>query len=123
MNGFEPSCGITSLGLDSLSCPCRVPSHVVLQPQIKIGRRPGGIALLERFFVQYPKFLYDPSKPPVAEFKRLCKEYKKDSRHKFNAAIKKEFYDQYGTDEKDINNSVVPCESTRSRTPSKNAAL
>ena len=25
MNGFEPSCGITALGLDSLSRPCRVP--------------------------------------------------------------------------------------------------
>ena len=76
----------------------------MLQPKIKIGRRPGGIAPLERFFVQYPKFLYDPSKPPVAEFKRLCQEYEKDSRHKVNAVIKKEFYDLYGTDEKDINN-------------------
>jgi len=87
--------------------------HAVPQPQIKIVRRPGGIAPLERFFVQYPKFRYDPSKPPVAQFKRLCKEYEKDVRHKFNVAIKKEFGDLYGSDEKNVNNWRKLCHVLR----------
>jgi len=97
---------VASLPWASTPFPAHVGSlyHVVPQPKIKIGRRLNGVAPLERFFVQYPKFRYGPSKPPVAEFKRLCKEYEKESRHKFNAAIKKEFHGLYGTDEKDINN-------------------
>ena len=46
----------------------------------------------------------DSSTSPVAEFKRLCKEYEKDARHEFDAAIEKEFHDLYRTNEKDINN-------------------
>ena len=91
---------------------------------------------LEKFFSQYTEFQYLPLNSPVAEFKRLCKEYgwekdddseeeedewarekndkeKEDARRKFNIAIKKEFSDLYGSDEKDINNWHKLCHVLR----------
>lgn len=84
--------------------------NVVSQPKV---HPLGGVAPLEMFFAQYPKFRYDPSKSPVAEFNRLWKEYERDTRHKFNAAIKREFYDLYGTDEKNTNNWHKLCRALR----------
>jgi len=92
---------------------CNKLCNVVPQPKIKDVRPLGEVAPLERFFVQYPKFQYDPSKSPVAEFNRLWKEYEKNARDEFNAAIKKAFYDLYGTDEKDINNWHKLCRALR----------
>ena len=87
--------------------------YVVPQPKIDIFCPIGGVAPLERFFVQYPEFRYDPSKPPVAEFNRLYKEYRQDARHEFDSVIKREFYNLYGTDEKDINNWHKLCRALR----------
>lgn len=75
--------------------------------------RPLGEATpLESFFSQFPEFQSQPTNSPVAEFNRLCKEHdwdkndpeKKAARYQFNVAIKEEFDDLYGSDEKDINN-------------------
>ncbi len=75
--------------------------------------RPLGVETsLECFFSQYPEFQYRPSNSPVAEFNRLCKEsrWRKGDPAKdaawdmFNVAIKEDFDDLYGSDEKDIKN-------------------
>lgn len=81
-------------------------------PEITIVRPLGEATPLEGFFSQFPEFQSQPSNSPVAEFNRLCKEYdwgksdpeKKAARYQFNVAIKEEFDDLYGSDEKDINN-------------------
>jgi hypothetical protein len=85
--------------------------------------RPLGVSTpLEKFFSQYTKFQYLPLNSPVAEFKRLCKEHtwgkrseqkKKDAREIFNVAIKEEFGDLYGSDEKDIKNWHKLCHVLR----------
>ena len=95
----------------------------VPQPEDKnvIVRPLGSSTPLENFFSQYTKFQYLPLSSPVAEFNRLCEEYgwdnddneKKDARHEFNVAIKKEFGDLYGSDEKDINNWHKLCHVLR----------
>jgi len=89
----------------------------------KVIVRPLGVSTpLEKFFSQYTKFNYLPLNSPVAEFNRLCEEYgwgkrdkkkKKDARYEFNDAIKKEFGDLYGSDEKDINNWHKLCHVLR----------
>jgi hypothetical protein len=76
---------------------------------------------LERFFSQYSKFQYQPTKSSVTEFNRLCKEYgwkkeenkREDARRKFNYAIKKEFDFLYGSNEKDIKNWHKLCRVLR----------
>jgi hypothetical protein len=84
--------------------------------------RPLGVATpLENFFSQYPGFQSQTSKSPVAEFNRLCKEQKwrkddpekEDARDHFNAAIKEEFDDLYGSDENDIENWHKLCRVLR----------
>jgi len=88
----------------------------------KIIVRPlGGSTPLEEFFSQYTKFQYQPLSSPVSEFRRLCDEYgwgkddkrKKGARYKFSVAIKKEFGDLYGSDEKDIKNWHKLCHVLR----------
>ena len=89
----------------------------------KVIIRPLGVSTpLEKFFSQYTKFQYLPSNSPVAEFKRLCEEHtwgkrsekkKKNARDKFNVAIKEEFGDLYGSDEKDIKNWHKLCHVLR----------
>ena len=76
---------------------------------------------LERFFSQYSKFQYQPTKSSVTEFNRLCKEYgwkkeektREDVRSKFNFAIKNEFGFLYGSVEKDIANWHKLCHVLR----------
>ncbi|KAH9173555.1 hypothetical protein EDB89DRAFT_704049 [Lactarius sanguifluus] len=88
------------------------------RPQPSIIVRPIGVKTpLEGFFSQYPNFQPEPSNSPVVEFDRLCKAYhwrRKDpkreaAREKFHSAMKKEFDDLYGSDEKDINNWLKLC--------------
>ncbi|KAI9446052.1 hypothetical protein H4582DRAFT_1903118 [Lactarius indigo] len=72
---------------------------------------------LEDFFSQYPKFPFQPSKSPVVEFNRLCKTYqwerddpeREAAREEFQDAMKKEFDNLYGSDEKDIKNWQKLC--------------
>jgi len=68
---------------------------------------------LEGFFSRYPKFRFQPSNSPVAEFDRLCETYdweryndpkRRAAREDFHFAMKGEFDSLYGSDEKDINN-------------------
>ena len=67
---------------------------------------------LEGFFSQFPQFQSQPSNSPVVEFDRLCKSYewerndpeKKAARKGFQVALKMEFNDLYGSDEKNIAN-------------------
>ena len=98
---------------------------MVPQPKNKnvIIRPLGDSTPLEEFFSQYPKFQYLPLNSPVAEFKRLCEEHewgkrdrkkKKDAaRDEFDIAIKKEFGNLYGSDEKDIKNWHKLCHVLR----------
>ncbi|KAI9437348.1 hypothetical protein BJY52DRAFT_1217670 [Lactarius psammicola] len=97
-------------------------SHPYGKPEVKPGPQNnqkniivqplGVVTLLERFFSRYPKFRFQPSNSPVIEFGRLCETYdwerddrKRRAAHKgFQSAMKKEFDDLYGSDEKDINN-------------------
>ncbi|KAI9446048.1 hypothetical protein H4582DRAFT_1903111 [Lactarius indigo] len=88
------------------------------RPQPRIIVRPLGVETpLEKFFSQYPKFLFQPSNSPVAEFNRLCEAYhwkrrdqeREAAREEFQFAMKKEFDDLYGSDEKDINNWLKLC--------------
>jgi len=86
----------------------------------KVIVRPLGVSTrLDKFFSQYTKFNYLPLNSPVAEFNRLCEEYgwkrdkKENARHQFDAAIKKEFGNLYGSDEKDINNWHKLCRVLR----------
>jgi len=90
--------------------------------QKNIVVRPLGVTTpLEDFFLQYPKFQYQPSISPVVEFDRLCKTYKwkggnpkrQDAREAFNFAMKEEFNDLYGSDEKDIANWHKLCHVLR----------
>ncbi|KAI9453958.1 hypothetical protein BJY52DRAFT_1213893 [Lactarius psammicola] len=84
-------------------------SHPYSKPEVKSW---GVVTPLERFFSRYPKFRFQPSNSPVIEFGRLCETYdwerddrKRRAAHKgFQSAMKKEFDDLYGSDEKDINN-------------------
>jgi len=99
----------------------RSASHPYAEPtdNKKVVVQPLGVETpLEGFFSQYSEFQFQPLNSPVAEFKRLCKEYhwkKKDdpereaARDGFNTAIKKEFVDLYGSDENDINNWQKLC--------------
>ncbi len=90
------------------------PRTIRPQPSHKnIIVRPLGVKTpLENFFSQYPNFQSEPSNSPVIEFDRLCKAYHwkrkdrkwEDAREDFQSAMKKEFDDLYGSDEKDINN-------------------
>ena len=81
----------------------------------------GSSTPLEKFFSQYTKFQYLLLNSPVAKFKHLCEEYgwendddeKKNAHHEFNVAIKKEFGDLYGSDEKDITNWHKLCHVLR----------
>ncbi len=75
--------------------------------------RPLGVETpLEGFFSQYSNFQSQPSNSPVVEFDRLCKTYdwerndpeRKAAREDFQFAMKMEFNDLYGSDEKDIEN-------------------
>jgi hypothetical protein len=75
--------------------------------------RPLGVETpLEGFFSQFPHFQSQPSNSPVVEFDRLCKsqEWEKDdpekkaAREGFQVALKMEFNDLYGSDEKNIAN-------------------
>jgi hypothetical protein len=89
----------------------------------KVIIRPLGVSTpLETFFSQYTKFQYLPLNSPVGEFKRLCEEHtwgkrsekkKKDAREKFNVAIKQEFGDLYGSNEKDVKNWHKLCHVLR----------
>lgn len=81
--------------------------------QKKIIVRPLGVETpLEGFFSQFPHFQSQPSNSPVVEFDRLCKSYqwerndpeKEAAREAFQFAMKREFDDLYGSDEKDIKN-------------------
>jgi hypothetical protein len=81
--------------------------NIVVQPPA-----PGVGTPLKDFFSQYSNFQFQPSNSPVAEFRRLCDtyEWKRDSPEKkiahteFSIAMKKEFSNLYGSDEKDIRN-------------------
>ncbi|KAH9066260.1 hypothetical protein EDB87DRAFT_1554056 [Lactarius vividus] len=75
--------------------------------------RPLGVETpLEGFFSQFSNFQSQPSNSPVIEFDRLCKTYqwerddpeRKAAREEFQYAMKMEFDDLYGSDEKDIEN-------------------
>jgi len=81
--------------------------------QKNIIARPLGVETpLEGFFSQYSNFQSQPSNSPVVEFDRLCKTYdwerndpeRKAAREDFQFAMKMEFNDLYGSDEKDIEN-------------------
>ncbi|KAI0293597.1 hypothetical protein BC826DRAFT_1015040 [Russula brevipes] len=102
----------------------RSASHPYAEPtdNKKIVVQPLGVETpLEGFFSRYSEFQFQPLNSPVAEFKRLCKEYhwKKDDPEKeaardgFNTAIKREFNDLYGSDENDINNWQKLCRVLR----------
>src|SRR5947208_1191249 len=96
---------------------------MVPQPEDEnVIARPLGVSTpLEKFFSRYTKFQWLTLNSPVAEFKRLCEEYgwenydyeKEDARYEFNIAIKKEFGDLYGSDEKDIKNWHKLCHVLR----------
>jgi len=89
----------------------------------KVIVRPLGVSTpLGIFFSQYTRFNYLPLNSPVAEFNRLCKEYgwgkrdketKDEARHEFNVAIKNEFGNLYGSDEKDVKNWHKLCHVLR----------
>ncbi|KAH9035570.1 hypothetical protein EDB85DRAFT_1944072 [Lactarius pseudohatsudake] len=75
--------------------------------------RPLGVETpLESFFSQFSNFQPKPSNSPVVEFDRLCKTYqwerndpeREAAREEFHFAMKKEFDNLYGSDEKDIEN-------------------
>jgi hypothetical protein len=80
---------------------------------------------LERYFSQYSRFQYQPTRSPTIEFKRLCREYGwikgdgseaeklENARHGFSLAMKKEFDSLYGSDEKDIKNWYKLCHVLR----------
>ncbi|KAI9446049.1 hypothetical protein H4582DRAFT_524670 [Lactarius indigo] len=97
-------------------------SHPYSKPEVKsepppsqknIIVRPLGVETpLEGFFSQFSNFQSQPSNSPVVEFDRLCKTYqwerndpeRKAAREEFQYAMKLEFDDLYGSDEKDIEN-------------------
>ncbi|KAH8998359.1 hypothetical protein EDB86DRAFT_2912779, partial [Lactarius hatsudake] len=72
---------------------------------------------LEGFFSQFSNFQYQPSNSPVVEFGRLCETYqwerndpeRKAAREEFQFAMRKEFDNLYGSDEKDIKNWQKLC--------------
>ena len=105
-----PSLRCTSLGCNSHGRP-RTKKPEPSQKNIIV--RPLGVETpLEGFFSQYPNFQSQPSNSPVVEFDRLCDTYdwergdaERDAARKaFQYAMKMEFDDLYGSDEKDINN-------------------
>ncbi|KAH9173557.1 hypothetical protein EDB89DRAFT_1958493 [Lactarius sanguifluus] len=67
---------------------------------------------LEGFFSQFSNFQSQPSNSPIVEFDRLCETYqwerndpeRKAAREEFQIAMRKEFDNLYGSDEKDIKN-------------------
>ncbi|KAH8995427.1 hypothetical protein EDB92DRAFT_1794906 [Lactarius akahatsu] len=99
---------------------CEPPQTKKPQPRQKktIIVQPLGVRTpLDGFFSRYPKFLLQPSESPVVEFNRLCKTYnwkennrkKNAAREAFQIAMKKEFDNLYGSDEKDIKNWQKLC--------------
>ncbi|KAF8599060.1 hypothetical protein BDV93DRAFT_498125 [Ceratobasidium sp. AG-I] len=65
---------------------------------------------LAAFFLQYPDFTYDRSKPAMSEFDRMCKLYRRqdvdldenDARQGIKDVLTQQFNVIYGTDENDL---------------------
>ena len=110
-------------GIRCTSLIHRRPRTKKLKPSQKdiIVQPLGGKTPLECFFSQYTYYKCQPLNPPVVEFNRLCDASgwerddpeRKAAREAFQYAMKMEFNDLYGSDEKDINNWRKLCHVLR----------